>query len=77
MRKKPIGALYQPVFSLHDQWVEKLNALSDEDFQSNHHSKWPLENRNFADTALWLNGELMKNVSEIGYGRFLYASCKK
>lgn len=63
--------------SLHDQWVEKLNALSDEDFQSNHHSKWPLENRNFADTALWLNGELMKNVSEIGYGRFLYASCKK
>ena len=36
-----------------------------------------LEGRSFADTALWLNGELMKNVAEIGYGRFLYAACKK
>ncbi|WP_156943718.1 hypothetical protein [Alkaliphilus transvaalensis] len=36
----------------------------------------PLADGNFADIALWLNGELMKNTAEIGYGRFLYATCQ-
>ncbi len=62
---------------LHDQWVSKLNNLSDADFQSKQYAKWPLSDRNFLDTALWLNGELMKNTAEIGYGRFLYATCIK
>ena len=55
----------------------KLIKMSDAEYQSQQYAKWPLEGRSFADTALWLNGELMKNVAEIGYGRFLYAACKK
>lgn len=60
---------------LHDEWISKLNELSDADYQSKQHSKWPFTDRAFVDIALWLNGELMKNASEIGYGRFLYAAC--
>lgn len=62
---------------LRDKWILKLNDLSDTDYKSKQYSKWPLEDRNFADIALWLNGELMKNAAEIGYGRFLYATCIK
>jgi len=62
---------------LRDKWILKLNDLSDTDYKSKQYSKWPLEDRNFADIALWLNGELMKNAAEIGYGRFLYATCTK
>lgn len=60
--------------SLHDQWAARLSEMADEDFRSAKHAKWPFEGRSFVDIALWLNGELMKNVAEIGYGRFLYAS---
>ncbi|MDF2892395.1 MAG: DinB superfamily protein [Clostridia bacterium] len=62
---------------LHDKWVSKLNELTEEEYYSKQYAKWPLEDRNFIDTALWLNGELMKNAAEIGYGRFLYATFKK
>ncbi len=63
--------------SLHDKWVSKLNDLSEADYLSKRQSQWPLSDRNLADIALWLNGELMKNAAEIGYGRFLYATCTK
>lgn len=62
---------------LHDKWVSNLNNLSDADYQSKQYAKWPLSDKNFLDIALWLNGELMKNAAEIGYGRFLYAACMK
>ncbi|MDF2513969.1 MAG: hypothetical protein K0S04_3835 [Herbinix sp.] len=62
---------------LHDKWVSKLNALSDAEYQSEQYAKWSLSDRSFADIALWLNAELMKNASEIGYGRFLYAAREK
>jgi hypothetical protein len=62
---------------LHDKWVSKLNELSDEEYHLKQYAKWPLADRSFADIALWLNGELMKNAAEIGYGRFLYATCIK
>ncbi len=62
---------------LHDKWVAKLNDLPDADYQSEQYAKWPFVDRSFADIALWLNAELMKNASEIGYGRFLYAACEK
>lgn len=67
----------EEIKTLHDKWVEKLINMSDVEYQSQQYAKWPLEGRSFADIALWLNGELMKNVAEIGYGRFLYAACKK
>ncbi|MHA4756933.1 MULTISPECIES: DinB family protein [Bacilli] len=63
--------------SLHEKWVSKLSELSDADFQMNQHAKWPLEDRNLADTALWLNAEFMKNAAEIGYARFLYGNSMK
>lgn len=59
---------------LHDKWVSKLNDLSETEYKSTQYSKWPFADRSFVDIALWLNGELMKNVAEIGYGRFLYAT---
>ncbi len=59
---------------LHDIWIAKLNDLSEADFQSTQFAKWPFEDRSFVDVALWLNGELMKNTAEIGYGRFLFAA---
>ncbi|TWH56728.1 DinB family protein [Desulfitobacterium sp. LBE] len=62
---------------LHDKWVSHLIDLSDADYLSKQYAKWPLADRNFSDTALWLNGELMKNAAEIGYGRFLYRTCAK
>lgn len=62
---------------LHDKWVSKLNILLDADYQVKQYGKWPLVDRNFADIALWLNAELMKNTAEIGYGRFLYATRAK
>lgn len=62
---------------LHDKWVSKLNDLPEADYQLKQYAKWPLADRNFVDIALWLNGELMKNAAEIGYGRFLYATCTK
>lgn len=62
---------------LHDQWIVKLNSLSEAEFSSSKYSKWPLEGQNFTNTALWLNAELMKNTAEIGYGRFLYESTDK
>ncbi|WP_415064501.1 hypothetical protein [Lacrimispora sp.] len=69
-----------PVFGLNYKlvlWVSKLNRLSDAEYVSKQYTKWPLIDRSFLDTALWLNGELMKNAAEIGYGRFLYKPCEK
>ncbi|SMP70787.1 DinB family protein [Anoxynatronum buryatiense] len=60
---------------LHDEWVSKLDELSEEDYHLKQYAKWPFEDREFVDIALWLNGELMKNAAEIGCGRFLYAAC--
>lgn len=62
--------------SLHDQWVAKVSEMTDEDFQSDQYSRWPFDKRGFADVALWLNGEFMKNTAEIGSGRFLNAAVK-
>ena len=62
---------------LYDQWVAILSNLPDAEYHAKQYAKWPLTDKSFFETALWLNGELMKNTAEIGYGRFLYASCKK
>lgn len=61
---------------LYVEWKENLNSLKEDDFTQGYHAKWPFENECFANTALWLNAELMKNAAEIGYGRFLYCAAK-
>ncbi|WP_286907095.1 DinB family protein [Clostridium sp. UBA1652] len=57
---------------LSDKWIEKINSLSDDDLISSKLTKWPFEDRPFHELVAWLNLELMKNASEIGYCRFLY-----
>lgn len=57
---------------LHGQWVSHLEGLSNADLMSTERSRWPITDRPFVDIVLWVNLELMKNVSEIGYCRFLY-----
>ena len=58
---------------LHDEWVANIAALSDDELMSSERTKWPFEGRPFYQVQAWLNLELMKNASEIGYCRFLYA----
>ena len=58
---------------LHDEWVARLAELPDSALASTERTRWPFTDRPFADVVAWLNLELMKNASEIGYARFLYA----
>ncbi len=61
----------------HNEWIKKLEELNELQYASSDFCKWPFENNSFTSIALWLNVEFMKNISEIGYGRFLYAaSCE-
>lgn len=59
---------------LHREWTEALEALSDDDLASDDRTRWPVTEGPFHGVVAWLNLELMKNASEIGYGRFLYAA---
>ncbi len=65
------------ITSLHDVWVQHISHMSKEKLQSTELCKWPFEGQSFYDLALWLNVEFMKNVTEIGSGRFLYAVAVK
>lgn len=62
------------VYQLRDEWRERVDKLSNEDLKSNEFTQWPFKDRPFYELVAWLNVELTKNVSEIGYCRFLYAS---
>jgi hypothetical protein len=64
----------EKITSLRNDWTAAVSALSDEDMLSCERTRWPFTNRPFYELAAWLNLELMKNASEIGYVRFLYAS---
>ena len=69
-------AVKNKISQLHDRWKTVLETMSDEDFISHTRTKWPFEDKPFYELAAWLNLELIKNASEIGYCRFLYASQK-
>jgi hypothetical protein len=60
--------------SLRVEWVRCVSGMSDEDFESRARTRWPMNDRPFADVAAWVNVELMKNAAEIGFARFLYAA---
>lgn len=60
--------------SLHERWKECLAGVSDEDLRSSERTRWPFEDRPFGDVVAWVNIELTKNASELGYARFLYAT---
>ncbi len=61
----------------HRDWIAFVESLSDEDLCSDKMCKWPFEGQSMYSLILWLNVEFMKNVSEIGSARFLYAATEK
>jgi hypothetical protein len=56
------------------RWRSLLSDIKDEDLRSSTRTKWPLQDRPFGDVVAWVNIELTKNASELGYARFLYAT---
>lgn len=60
--------------SLHGKWKERLSAIDDDELRSSARTRWPYQDRPFADVVAWVNIELTKNASEIGYARFLHAT---
>lgn len=56
------------------EWRAVLDHLTDDDLKSTQRTRWPFRERPFGDVVTWVNVELTKNASEIGYARFLYAS---
>ncbi|MBS3747508.1 MAG: DinB family protein [Wenzhouxiangellaceae bacterium] len=60
--------------SLHDKWKECLAGVNDNDLRSSERTRWPFEDRPFGDVVAWVNVELTKNASELGYAKFLYAT---
>ncbi|GAA0370536.1 DinB family protein [Bacillus horti] len=73
-----VASVKKHLHYLTEKWEEKLANLSSEELLSKTLTKFPFENQvEFHKLASWLNLELMKNASEIGYARFDYASSKK
>lgn len=58
---------------LHDRWRAAVAQLSEAELRSPALARWPFRERPFGDVVAWANVELVKNASEIGYARFLYA----
>lgn len=58
---------------LHAQWRAAVEPLSADDLRATRATRWPFQDRPFGDVVAWVNVELVKNASEIGYARFLYA----
>jgi hypothetical protein len=69
-----IKAVKEKVAQLRKDWTAAVEALSDEELLTCTRTCWPFTDRPFCELAAWLSLELMKNASEIGYCRFLYAS---
>jgi hypothetical protein len=61
------------IAELSDQWQRRVGELGADDLQSSERTRWPFAGRPFADVVAWVNIELTKNASEIGYARFLHA----
>lgn len=72
-----ITAVREKINHLRDSWKTLLEELSDDELFSCKRTHWPFTDKPFYELAGWLNLELMKNASEIGYCRFLYATRKR
>lgn len=60
--------------TLNARWRELVSNLDDEALRSDERTKWPFQDQPFGDVIAWVNIELTKNASELGYARFLYAT---
>lgn len=56
---------------LHRLWVSAVEGLDDKALAGTALTRWPFEGRPFADVIAWVNIELMKTASEMGYVLFL------
>lgn len=61
----------------HNEWISFISSLDEKQLQSSEFCKWAFEGQTMYSLALWLNVEFMKNVAEIGAGRFLFATVDK
>jgi hypothetical protein len=61
---------------LQNEWRANIEPLTDLDLMSENRTHWPMRGRPFGDVVAWVNVELTKNASEIGFVRFLYAARK-
>lgn len=66
-------AVCRELTRLHDAWRSSVAVLSEDALRNDVRTRWPFRDRPFADVVAWANVELVKNASEIGYVRFLYA----
>lgn len=69
-----IKSVKQELQLLHEKWSALLKTITTEELLSKDNTNWPFEDLPFHHLAGWLNVELMKNASEIGSVRFMYAS---
>ncbi len=69
-------AAKQKIAELHGKWRAVVATMPADDLLSIARTKWPFQDKPFYQLAAWLNLELIKNASEIGAGRFLYAAQK-
>jgi hypothetical protein len=58
---------------LHSEWRAAIEKMSDDELRATGRTRWPFRDRPFGDVIAWVNIELTKNASEIGYARFLHA----
>lgn len=55
------------------RWRQAVGQMPDEALHATTRTRWPFQDRPFADVLAWANMELTKNAAELGYARFLYA----
>lgn len=67
-------AARERIIHLQTEWQKVLNSLTEADLRTNERVRWPFQERPFSDLVAWVNIELTKNASEIGYARFLYGA---
>jgi hypothetical protein len=66
-------AVKAQVAELEAEWRRQLGSLDDAALRETGRTRWPFQDKPFADLVAWLNVELTKNAAEIGYARFAYA----
>lgn len=71
-----VDSALNKINELKSAWKAAIDSLNDEQLNSIELTKWPFDGLPFFQVAGWLNMELMKNASEIGSVRFLYAARK-
>lgn len=66
-------AVKTAISDLQSEWRSHLARLDDDELKKTTRTKWPFQDKPFADVVAWLNVELTKNAAELGYARFLHA----